>query len=111
MIGNPASVVHLAAFYLALAANAVYAQPDRFYCGQRLIREGMAASEIVRRCGEPASVEVVEEPIFAWRPGGGRVRTGVTTTEYWIYDRGSTRFPARLTIRENVAEKIELLSR
>jgi len=111
MIGHRASVVRLAAILLALAADAAYAQPDRFYCGQRLIREGMAVPEIVRRCGEPDSVEVVEEPIFARGPRGGRVQTGVTTTEYWIYDRGSTRFPARLTIRENIAEKIELLSR
>ena len=111
MIGNRTAVVRLAAVLLALAADAADAQRDRFWCGQRLIREGMAVSEIVSRCGEPASIEVVEEPIFAWRPGGGRTQTGVAITEYWTYDRGSGRFPARLTIRDNVAERIELLLR
>lgn len=111
MIGKHSSVVHLTAFLLALAADAVYAQPDTFYCGQRLVREGMRASEILDRCGEPDSKEIVDEPIMGWAPGGGRVPIGVTTTEYWTYDRGSGRFPARITIRENVAEEIELLRR
>lgn len=96
---------------LWLAAVSAHAQPDAFWCGQRLIREGMRASDILDRCGEPDSKDIVEEPIFAWRPGGGRVQTGVTVTEYWIYGRGSGRFPARLTIRENIAEQIELLTR
>ncbi|NNC63981.1 MAG: DUF2845 domain-containing protein [Gammaproteobacteria bacterium] len=109
MMTNNYRLVSLAVLWLA--AVSAPAQPDAFWCGQRLIREGMRASDILDRCGEPDSKDIVEEPIFAWRPGGGRVQTGVTVTEYWLYDRGSGRFPARLTIRENIAEQIELLTR
>ncbi len=94
-----------------LGAGPAQAQPDAFWCGTRLIRERMRASDILDRCGPPDSKEIVEEPVFAWRPGGGRVQTGVMITEYWTYDRGSGRFPALLTIREGVAEQIELLRR
>ena len=106
---NTYGLVFLALLWLA--STLAHAQPDAFWCGQRLIREHMRASDILDRCGQPDSKEIVEEPIYAWRPGGGRVQTGVAITEYWIYDRGSGRFPARLTIRDDVAEHIELLRR
>ena len=111
MIGNRTAIAISTVLLLSLAADGAIAQRDRFWCGQRLIREGMAITEIVSRCGEPASIEVVEEPIFAWHAGGGRTQTGVAITEYWTYDRGSGRFPAKLTVRDNVAERIELLIR
>lgn len=96
---------------LVLLAGELRAQPDAFWCGARLIRERMAAADIVSRCGEPDATRVVEEPIYGTGAGGQRVRVGTRVTEYWTYDRGSQRFPARVTVRDGVAEQIELLRR
>lgn len=109
MTGRAILTISLAALWLWTVPGQT--QPDAFWCSTHLIREDMRASDILDRCGEPDPKEIVEEPILAWRPGGGRVQTGVTITEYWIYDRGRGRFRARLTIREGVAEQIELLRR
>jgi hypothetical protein len=87
------------------------AAADSFRCGPELIREGMPAAEIRSRCGEPTSVDRVEEPVFARRPDGTTYPVGTSVKEYWLYDRGARNFPARLTVVEGVAEKIELLSR
>ena len=46
---------------------------------------------------------------MATRPDGSRFQVGVTKIEYWNYDRGSRRFLARLTIKEGLVTKIELL--
>lgn len=95
----------------SLAVSSALAQPDAFWCGSRLIRERMAAADIVARCGEPDATRVVEEPIYGTGAGGRRVKVGVRVTEYWTYDRGTGRFPARVTVREGIAEQIELLRR
>ena len=92
-----------------LLSQPAAAQPDAFWCGSRLIRERMAAADIVSRCGEPDATRVVEEPIYGTGRGGRRVKVGVRITEYWTYDRGTGRFPARVMIRDGVAEQIELL--
>ena len=94
-----------------LLSQPAAAQPDAFWCGSRLIRERMAAADIVSRCGEPDATRIVEEPIYGTGRGGGRVKVGVRITEYWTYDRGTGRFPARVMIRDGVAEQIELLRR
>jgi hypothetical protein len=96
---------------LSLTSAPSGAQPDAFWCGSRLIREGMAAADVITRCGEPDTRRVIEEPVYGSGAGGRRVRVGVSITEYWTYDRGTGRFPARVTVREGVAEQIELLRR
>ena len=99
----------LAGLACALAPHAGHA--ESFWCGNRLVREGMAAAEVVSRCGEPASIRVVEEPVYARRSGSGRLKTGVVVTEYWVYDRGYGKFPAQIVVREGIAEQVELLRR
>jgi len=94
-----------------LAAGPIHAQPDAFWCGTHLIRDGMRAEQIAQRCGQPDTVEVLEEPIMAQRQNGSRFQAGVKTIEFWTYDRGTGKFPARLTIEEGVATKVALLSK
>lgn len=96
---------------LSLAAGLAHAQPNAFWCGTQLIREGMAAAEVIERCGEPASVERIEEPIFARNVSGGAHQIGVKRIELWTYDRGAGRFPARITVEDGVATEVELLRR
>jgi hypothetical protein len=92
-----------------LASAPALAQPDAFWCGSRLIREGMPSAEITQRCGKPDSVEVIEQPIMASSPGGGRHQVGIKKIEIWTYDRGSRRFPARITIDEGIATEVALV--
>ena len=94
---------------LVLLAGSVRAQPDAFWCGTRLIRERMAAEEVIKRCGNPDATRVVEEPIYATNPSGHRIKVGVHLTEYWTFSRGTRQFPARLTVRDGVVEEIELV--
>jgi hypothetical protein len=101
--------VYLASITLALLP--VQLAADSFRCGPDLIQEGIFAAEVVEKCGEPTSVETVTEPLMARNADGFLYQVGVTTKEIWRYDRGSRMFPVRLTIKDGVAEEIELLSR
>ncbi|HSG64642.1 MAG TPA: DUF2845 domain-containing protein [Gammaproteobacteria bacterium] len=94
---------------LWLAAGVAHAQPDTFWCGSQLVREGMTAVEISRRCGEPDTVQVIEEPIFARNANGSTRQIGVTMVEIWTYNRGSGRFPARIRVADGVATEVELI--
>lgn len=96
---------------VAAVTIAPAALADSFRCGNYLVREGMAAAEIREKCGEPTTVETIVEPVMARRSNGTLYQTGEAVTEYWLYERGSGRFPARLTISEGRATAIELLSR
>jgi hypothetical protein len=109
MLKNAKLIVLGSAIGLSFASSPLLA--DSFRCGTALIREGMPASEIRKKCGDPNSVETVTEPVIARRPDGSTFQTGVTTKDYWGYDRGPRRFPARVTIEDGVAVEIELLSR
>jgi hypothetical protein len=92
---------------LAIGSSSVMA--DSFRCGTYIIREGMPSAEIKEKCGDPDLVKTSTEPIFSRLKNGATVQTGVTTTDYWFYDRGPNQFVARVTIRESQAEEIEVL--
>lgn len=70
----------------------------------------MSSDEIEERCGKPDLTRTVEEPIRARLNSGASVQVGVATTHYWYYDRGPTQFVARLTVRESIAEEIEIMN-
>jgi len=108
MIGNSCITTVTIGALLLLAGDS-RAQPDAFWCGSRLIRERMAAADIVARCGDPDEIRVVEEPVYGAGAHGQRIEVGVQVTEYWTYARGTGRFPARVTVRDGVAQQIELL--
>jgi len=110
MIGRSRITTVLIAGTMLLAGDS-RAQPDAFWCGSRLIREGMAAADIVARCGNPDDIRVVEEPVYGAGANGRRIEVGVQVTEYWTYARGTRQFPARVTVRDGVAQQIELLRR
>ena len=105
---NSSSMLGLLAA-LALAAPAANAA-DTFRCGARIIRKGLASAEIKRRCGEPQSVEHLQEPIMATRPDGTRFEVGTKTWELWTYEREYGKFPARVTVEDGVATAVELLT-
>jgi hypothetical protein len=96
---------------LYFAAGLSPALAESFRCGSYIISEGMRASEVVQKCGEPQHRETVEAPVMARGANGAAFQVGTTTTEYWTYDFGPRMFPAYLTIQEGQTKKIELLSR
>ncbi len=102
-----------ALFALTVTAAVVTGAPalaDTFRCGQHLIREGMSTVAIKRRCGEPQSIERTQESVVGRRTTGTAYDIGIVTRELWTYEREWGAFPARLTIEEGVAIKIELLT-
>jgi hypothetical protein len=103
ILGGVAGALFLGGTTTALA--------DKFWCGNRLIHAEMPVEELLEKCGEPDSREVVEEPIFAHWPDGGVYQVGTTQTEYWIYNRGTQRFPAYLTVKAGVVQEVELMRR
>lgn len=103
------NLYRVALISLAMVPGGLWA--DSFRCGAHLIREAMPIAEIQTKCGMPAAVDAVTEPIMAHRADGSPYQVGVTTTEYWLYDRGPNRLRARVTVKAGIAEKIDLLSR
>jgi hypothetical protein len=95
---------------LVILGGPISSLADSFRCGGYLAREGRPASEIETECGQPDLVKRSEEPIIVRRPNGSIFANGVTITDYWYYERGPNQFVARVTIREGIAEEIELLS-
>ena len=69
----------------------------------------MSSAAIEEICGKPELVKLTEEPIIVRRPNGTTFTNGVVTTHVWYYERGPNEFVARVTIRDSVAEEIELM--
>jgi hypothetical protein len=63
---------------------------------------GETTSQVLQKCGNPASVQVY--------PGtGGRYRR--LPVEVWVYDRGEGTFPVVLRFVGSVLEEIRIVSR
>jgi hypothetical protein len=76
----------------------------------RLINTGMAAAEVIGRCGEPKSRVVDQIPVHARTRNGNVVQTGTTRAERWIYSRGQGQFDAQLTFEDDKLRRIDLLT-
>jgi hypothetical protein len=105
---SPGSIV---AVIVALACAAVVDADDSLVCGNSLVTVGMAAGEIVARCGEPRTKAVEDIPIRVRHPNGTVGTAGIQHIERWTYDRGYGKFPALLTFEEGKLRSIELLTR
>lgn len=94
----------------SFCASPAIAQDDNLRCGSRLVTTGMTTAAVREICGEPRSTTVEQVPVYARNPAGTGVRrTGTTQVETWIYDRGTTHFPARLKFEEDKLVTIELV--
>lgn len=90
------------------AGGAAVARAETLRCGSRLVAPGETATEVRAKCGEPASVTVIKEPIRARNAQGGGTRVvGETHVEIWRYDRGSGKFPAILKFEQGVLKALE----
>jgi len=91
----------------ALLTAAAHADDEAFRCGSKLVRPGLDTQAVLEQCGEPTSREREEVPQLARRANGTTYVTGTVIVERWVYDRGSSRFPAHLKFEEGKLVSVE----
>jgi len=96
---------------LALCALAAFpaAQADEsMRCGKWVVTSEVSVSELIAKCGAPASKEVSTQDLYGPGAQPGRTRkAGVSTTERWTYDRGSRSFRMIVTIVDGKVASID----
>lgn len=98
------AVLAAAALLLPLLAPA----DESFRCGKWIASKDLSVAELAQKCGEPSRRETVTEDVKARNGNTGlMVKTGETTVETWIYDRGTTAPPMVVTIVDGRIKKIE----
>jgi hypothetical protein len=98
-------IVMAAALLPAVAAQAA---DSNFRCGKWVVSRDMDVSELRAKCGEPVSRETRVEDVMARNQNTGLMyKTGVTQTEIWTYDRGSTAPSMIVTIVDGRIKSIE----
>jgi len=77
-------------------------------CGKWVVTSDVSVQELISKCGQPAAKDVSTRDIYASGAAPGRTRrVGVSTTEYWTYDRGSRAFRMIVTIVDGKINSIE----
>lgn len=92
---------------LGLLAAGTPAQAETFRCGQRIASPEMSVEELLEICGEPTTKSVETVDVYARTAAGGRIRTGTSVIETWIYDRGSQSFPMVVTVVDGRIKSME----
>jgi len=91
-----------------LLAMASAAHADSMRCGKWVVTSDVTVQELVSKCGEPAAKDVATRDIYGPGAAAGRTRkVGISTTEYWTYDRGSRAFRMIVTIVDGKVASIE----
>ena len=102
---NARILATVAASLLPLVASA-----KTFRCGKWIISVELTPSEIVSKCGPPATQTSHTEDVKARNPNTGLIfKTGETTTETWTWDRGPQAAPMVVTIVDGKVKSIERL--
>lgn len=89
---------------LLIAAATVSA--ETMTCGSWIVSPEVTVAELLKKCGPPTSKEISTEDVRAHGPSGA-VKVGDTTTEKWIYQRGSLSFTMVVTIVDGEVKSIE----
>ena len=87
---------------------AVPAHADSMRCGKWVVTSDVGVQELISKCGEPASKDIATRDLYG--PGAEARRSrkvGVSTTEYWTFDRGSRAFRMIVTIVDGKVTSIE----
>ena len=90
------------------ASLAVTAGADNFRCGKWIATVDLPVSELLAKCGEPASKETRTEEVVGRNAAGFTFKTGeVVVIETWTYHRGTRASPMVVTIIDGKIERIE----
>lgn len=101
--------------FLALIASVSLNTPatadddDVLRCGSKLVTTGIDAAKVLALCGEPTQRTTEDVPVLARRANGTTFVNGKVTVAVWTYDRGSSRFPARLKFEDGKLVSIEFV--
>lgn len=79
------------------------AAADTLRCGSVLIQEGVQASYVLAKCGDPTSTQIIREPVYVHGYATGEF----TETQIWRYNRGTGQFPAILKIADGLVQSIK----
>jgi hypothetical protein len=106
-------IMKILAIPLLLGCGLAYG--DSFRCGKSIIEEGNSTFRLIRKCGRPDWVEVVEKqiPMRVYQEYLGRYMYDYTTVRYeeWTYNLGPHQFMRRLRIQHGKITRIETLER
>lgn len=100
----------LRAVIAALLLLAAVSPAHAFRCGSRIITTGDHADEILRYCGEPASVQVrvLHLPyVRDWRPYPGIIDEVVV--EEWVFNRGPHQLMRSVRLENGFVAEIKSL--
>jgi hypothetical protein len=93
---------------LTMALTMAPAQADNFRCGKWIATVSLSVSELLTRCGEPASRETRVEDVLSRNFNTGLMyKSGEITIETWTYLRGSGAAPMVVTIVDGKIRSIE----
>jgi hypothetical protein len=95
----------IAALAIVLTQGAHASESIR--CGRWVVDSSVTVDELLKKCGEPASVRYEEADVRTMGPNGAMIKIGTSVTEYWTYDRGSQAAPVIVTIRDGKVRSIE----
>ena len=87
------------------------ATAETFRCGKWIIDDETTLEELVRKCGEPTSVDSRVEDVLAPNGYGGRTKVGETVIETWLYARGTSASPMMVTVVDGRIKKIERMKK
>ena len=109
-VNSPAAktrLLALLAVLLPLAAGA-----ESFRCGKWIVTDQTTVDELVHKCGPPTTHESKTEDVKVRnRNNGLMVKMGETTTERWVYERGSRAAAMVVTIVDGKIKTIERLEK
>jgi hypothetical protein len=81
---------------------------ETFRCGRWIVSSSLSLEEFSKKCGPPTSHESTTQDVLVRnRNNGLMVKVGETTTETWIYDRGTRAAPMVVTIVDGKIKSIE----
>jgi Protein of unknown function (DUF2845) len=94
------------ALVLLVLSSAVRA--ENFRCGKWIASTDLSVTELLARCGEPASRESRTEEVRTRNANTGLMgKTGEIIVETWTYERGTQAPPVVVTIVDGRIKSIE----
>ena len=98
--------IEFGAIALCMLAQAAAAD-ESMRCGNWLISVPVTVSDLLSKCGEPATKDVSTQDVRGAARGGASRLMGMTTTEKWTYQLDSQSLPMVVTIVDGKVTRIE----
>lgn len=84
------------------------ASAETFRCGNSIVSSDSSVADLLQKCGEPTARKTETRDVMSRnRNYDLLVKSGETTIETWVYDRGSQAKPMVVTIIDGRIKSIE----